>query len=188
MNCLILNYTDFILDYASQSVILLSVQNWIFIAVTAFLMTFLMAYLAGKRYIRKTQAVAWILFVTYLSFVFISTVYARNDAGVYQYRLQPFWSYREVFRAGRIDLLVENFLNVLLLLPIGILFPALSRKIKFRHTVALTAVISYTIEFSQLFLRRGLFELVDDPFHNVMGAVVGYCIYYVAEKKDKCFS
>ena len=179
----VLDHIDFILNYAQQSVILLSVQNWIFIVITAFLMTFLMVYLAGKKYIRKTQAVAWILFVTYLSFVFISTVYARNDAGVYQYRLQPFWSYWEVFRAGRMDLLVENFLNVLLLLPVGILFPALSRKIKFRHTVALAAVISYIIEFSQLFLRRGLFELVDDPFHNALGAGIGYLIFLFFNKR-----
>lgn len=183
-----MSHTDFIFNYAQKSVIQLSVWNWIFIAATAFLMTCLMVYLAGKKYIRKTQAVAWVLLVTYLFFVFISTVYARNDAGAYQYRLQPFWSYREVLRAGRMDLLVENFLNVLLLFPIGILFPALSGKIKFRHTVALAAVISYTIEFSQLFLRRGLFELVDDPFHNVLGAGIGYLIFYIFCRRHLCHS
>ncbi|RHT19472.1 VanZ family protein [Clostridium sp. AM34-9AC] len=44
-------------------------------------------------------------------------------------------------------------------------------------------LISYSIEFSQLLTKRGLFELFDDPFHNVLGAIIGFTLWRMIMKR-----
>lgn len=123
----------------------------------------------------------------YLRFLVVSsTVFSRSYTGVHSYRLLPFWSYREIFHYGRMDLLVENLLNIVLLMPVGLLLPVLNRKLKLKHIILAASVMSYTIELSQLIFCKGLFELFDDPFHNILGAVIGYGMY-MGVKNWKCF-
>ena len=40
-----------------------------------------------------------------------------------------------------------------------------------------------SIEFSQLLTKRGLFELFDDPFHNVPGAIIGFTLWRMIMKR-----
>ena len=59
--------------------------------------------------------------------------------------------------------------------------------------ILIAVIISYSIEFSQLLTKRGLFELFDDPFHNVLGAIIGFRLWRMIMKdvqknlKDKAY-
>lgn len=177
-----LNYIKFSINYAKRSILLLKPGDW-FIAVSiAVVTTGVGIYLKKKNYFKHYQSMALVLLVTYLFVVFSSTVGSRPDIGIRAYRIIPFWSYREIRKNGRIDLVVENLLNIALLMPVGALLPVLSKRLKLVQVIIVSGAISYGIELSQLFFRRGLFELVDDPFHNILGAVMGYFLFYGLRK------
>lgn len=135
-------------------------------------------YLRQKR-ISKAQAMAIVLLTIYIFLVFASTVFSRVSMDSYSYKLFPLWSYWEILH-GSMSILWEDILNVILLLPAGILFPTamgndVGRKL-FRRVVLIGFLISFAIEILQLILKRGLFEF-DDMFHNTMGATIGYWVY-----------
>lgn len=54
---------------------------------------------------------------------------------------------------------------------------------KLRWVILIAAIISYSIEFSQLLTKRGLFELFDDPFHNILGAIIGFTLWRMIMKR-----
>lgn len=101
-----------------------------------------------------------------------STVLSRAPFIGPHLQLSLFWSYR----AHSTELLKENFLNVFLLMPVGILLPMMG--VNMRRTVLFGACWSGLIETLQLVTRRGLFEL-DDIFHNTLGVVIGYLIFII---------
>lgn len=108
-------------------------------------------------------AVAAILWITLLS---------RQQEAARQI-LPPLRSYLSIARGDRRALL-ENILNVLLFLPVG-LFPPILWKTKGRQVTWMALVGSLLIELNQLIWRLGYFE-VDDLLHNTLGAVLGYGI------------
>ena len=67
----------------------------------------------------------------------------------------------------------ENLLNILLLLPAGILLPGVfNREMKWWQGLLFGVMISSAIELCQLVLCRGLFEF-DDIIHNSLGCMLG---------------
>ena len=69
--------------------------------------------------------------------------------------------------------------NILLFVPFGVLIPLIwVRFRKWYKTACLAAILSLTIEFVQLFTKRGIFEL-DDIVLNTAGAICGYIIYSI---------
>jgi glycopeptide antibiotics resistance protein len=71
-----------------------------------------------------------------------------------------------------------------MLLPMGVLLPILmgcDRKNKrFGRVIFSGFFTSFTIEVLQLIGRRGLFEF-DDMFHNTLGVMIGYGIYWLVK-------
>lgn len=130
---------------------------------------------AHRHQIKIYQALASLALLVYLGVVFASTVFTRMPT-VRQYELIPFWSWYEVFIKHSRSLLVENLLNILLLLPAGVLLPIIfDRRLRPSVAFMIGALISAFIEVSQLILRRGLFEW-DDMFHNGLGCMPGCLI------------
>ena len=130
---------------------------------------------AHRHQIKIYQALAILALLIYLGVVFASTVFTRMPT-VRQYELIPFWSWYEVFVNHSRSLLVENLLNILLLLPAGVLLPIIfDRRLRPSMAFMMGALISAAIEVSQLILRRGLFEW-DDMFHNSFGCLFGCLI------------
>lgn len=66
--------------------------DWINTAVLAFVMACIVAYLRKQNRINTCQAIAFVLFVSYVFLVFCSTVFSRPYTGVHAYRRSPFWS------------------------------------------------------------------------------------------------
>ena len=105
----------------------------------------MMIYLIRKEKMNKLQAAAILAELVFLGIVFGSTVFTRTGS-VRQYELIPFWSWSAILRYHDMELLKENLLNCMLLLPAGALLP--------------------------LIMMRGLFEW-DDMIHNGLGCMVG---------------
>ena len=138
--------------------------------------------LCRRKFIFCSQAVAGFLLLLYLITVLGSTVFARMP-GKRKYQLEVFWSWKEIFHSvaqnGSIlqsQLLQENILNMLMLLPAGFLLPLVfARKIKWYQGLSVGMVFSSGIELLQLFLCRGLFEF-DDIIHNSFGCMIGVLV------------
>lgn len=135
----------------------------------------MMIYLIRKEKMNKLQAAVILAELVFLGIVFGSTVFTRTGS-VRQYELIPFWSWSAIIRYHDMQLLKENLLNCILLLPAGALLPLImNRKIKWQEALAFGVLISATIETSQLITMRGLFEW-DDMIHNGLGCVIGCVI------------
>lgn len=132
----------------------------------------ILIFLYKYRKIYLSQVIAGLLLVLYLGIVFASTVFTRNSDGIWHYELMPFWSWREVL-LGNTYMLTEIILNVILFLPIGILFPVLfHRTFRWWQGLLMGVLLSSVIEITQLVSCRGLFEW-DDMLHNGIGCMLG---------------
>lgn len=139
---------------------------------------------AHRHQIKIYQVLTSLALLVYLGVVFASTVFTRMPT-VRQYELIPFWSWYEVFIKHSRSLLVENLLNILLLLPAGVLLPIIfARRLRPSVAFMIGALISAVIEVSQLILRRGLFEW-DDMFHNGLGCMLGCLIVNAVMERVK---
>ena len=78
--------------------------------------------------------------------------------------------------------LVENIMNVVVFVPLGMLFRTALPLIKIGHVLGAVCLISVSIELLQILLNRGFGE-IDDVFHNTIGCVIGFylvkCIEYL---------
>ena len=126
-------------------------------------------YKTGLRYS------AALLLVEYIFLLFCSTVIFRTPCQARQYDFHPFWSY------DKPDLLVENIMNVVVFMPVGLLIGAVIRQITWWKALLIGCSISITIEALQFYLLRGFSEL-DDVMHNTVGCLIGYCVYRVMAK------
>lgn len=132
-----------------------------------------LALLVRARRLRRYQMVAGLVLLTYVAVVYASCVFTRTPTGRHMASLVPFWSWGEVISHRDRGLLKENLLNLVLLLPAGVLLPwARGRSMRAWELAACGVVLSGGIEVLQYVLERGLFEW-DDIFHNTIGLVVG---------------
>lgn len=133
------------------------------------------------------KKVAGLLLAEYVFLIYCSTVICRNASEeVAGCNLSPFWSY-EAIKNGREDLIVENIMNVVMFVPVGILLGSVTQKSlnarnSFLTLIARTSlivgvglIISCSIEVLQFLLKRGFSE-VDDVFHNTLGCLIGFMI------------
>lgn len=102
--------------------------------------------------------------------LFCSTVIFRTTGATRQYDFHPFWSY------DRSDLLIENIMNVIVFIPVGMILGSLLR-VKGSWAIALLigCSISVTIEALQFCFMKGFSE-VDDVMHNTVGCLIGWCM------------
>lgn len=139
--------------------------------------------LSRKHRTEKTAAlarnVAGGMLVTYLTLMFSSTVFARIKFAEHRMETELFWSYKKIYE-GYTYYLWEDLYNVIMLIPVGILFPASFGK-GIKQTVAAGFLCSVLIEVLQLFLKRGLFEF-DDIFHNTIGTFLGFGLFALCRK------
>ena len=106
-----------------------------------------------------------LLLIEYVFLIFCSTVIFRPTGETSQYDFHPFWSY------DRPELLVENIMNVIVFIPVGMI------RVKGSWLVALLigCSISIAIESLQFCFMKGFSE-VDDVMHNTVGCLIGWCM------------
>lgn len=143
-----------------------------FLAVVISAIVYSLVQTEGKR------KALWALISGYLFLIVSSTILNRSGSDQFEYNLKPFWTYYEIakgtWRAKRF--LEELLLNIVMLIPIGVIIPCLVKRQKLIITIASAAGISLLIELLQLVTKRGLFEF-DDIIHNTLGAIIGYGVY-----------
>lgn len=128
-----------------------------------------------RKQLKIRQGLSMLILIIFMSIVFGSTVFTRTST-ISRYKLIPFWSWYEVFVNHSRSLLIEIILNMILLLPVGFLLPAIfDRRVRPSVGFLVGVIISAVIEASQLIFRRGLFEW-DDMIHNGFGCMVGCLI------------
>ena len=123
---------------------------------------------------------SFILFIIYLLHVYGSTVFSRLPSKRIC-KLEVFWSWKEILNSmnttyPKYELFLENILNVIMLLPLGIFLPLVyGKKIDWKVGLLIGFCISFSIELMQLILCRGMFD-VDDIIHNSLGFLIGIVI------------
>ena len=94
----------------------------------------------------------------------------------------PFWSYFAYFRGEDDSLLIENIMNVVVFVPIGLLAGLASRSMNWIKALSLGLCISIPIEVLQFSFEKGFAEL-DDVMHNTLGCVIGYGVSRLLYKR-----
>ena len=81
----------------------------------------LVVFIAWKGFKTGLWYSAALLLIEYIFLLFCSTVIFRPTSETRQYDFHPFWSY------DRPDLLIENIMNVIVFIPIGMILDSLLR-------------------------------------------------------------
>ena len=125
-------------------------------------------FIAWKGFKTGLRYSAFLLLVEYVFLLFCSTVIFRTPGETRHYDFHPFWSY------DRPELLIENIMNVIVFIPVGMILGSLLR-VKGSWLVALLigCSISVTVEALQFWFMKGFSE-VDDVMHNTVGCVIGW--------------
>jgi len=92
-----------------------------------------------------------------------------------------FYSFVKDIQDGRLRISGNFIGNIILFIPVGVLFPLTGDEHKCVKTGFVALCFSIIIEIIQLVSHRGYFE-VDDLILNTLGAVMGYGIYRVVMK------
>lgn len=117
-----------------------------------------------------------LLLAEYVFLLFGSTVLFRYESdAISGHNFQLFWSYRAYLSGENPNFLVENIMNVLVFMPVGILIGTQLSQKGWLVALLVGAGISVSIESLQYFLRRGFSE-VDDVVHNTIGCILGYIL------------
>lgn len=110
-----------------------------------------------------------LLLIEYIFLLFCSTVIFRPTGEARQYDFHPVWSY------NRPELLVENIMNVVVLIPVGMLLCVAFKQMTWWKALLIGCSISITIEALQFWFMKGFSE-VDDVMHNTVGCLVGWLV------------
>jgi len=111
-----------------------------------------------------------LLLFEYISLIFCSTVFFRKVSKVHAFDLTPFWSYSQP------ELLVENVMNMVIFVPVGLLMGAAFRSMTWKMVMVIGLGLSIGIEVLQFVFKKGFSE-VDDVMHNTLGCAIGYGVW-----------
>ena len=129
----------------------------------------LVLFSAWKGFKTGLRYSAVLLLVEYIFLLFCSTVIFRTSGDTRQYDFHPFWSY------SRPDLFVENIMNVVVFIPVGLLLGIAFKQVSWWKALLIGCSISVTIESLQFWFMKGFSE-VDDVMHNTLGCILGYIL------------
>lgn len=150
----------------------------IFIAAFVLLYIFFMHWLNVKFLNKLRQPAALISLAVELVAIASFTLLFREAGSYHTYELELFWSYRLWIFGKNIALGMEILNNILLFFPLGFVLTDALKKCPFWAVLLISGAISCTIEFSQFYFKIGLFEF-DDIFNNVLGALIGWCVFHI---------
>ncbi len=115
------------------------------------------------------KLIARLILIVYVFLFYSTTVLYRPIFESRKYNFTLFWSY------SNSELLVENLMNVLIFIPVGLLIGMGFSKWSWWKAISLGCLCSISIEALQFAFKRGFCEL-DDVIHNTLGCVIGFGI------------
>lgn len=159
------------IDYLGNTLAIVKHRDIIFIILFALAPALVCIMLCTRRKMKVKNAVFTVLLSSYIAFVLTITLIERIPSPYPKYMSEPFWSYKLIYQGSK-GLLIEDILNVVLFIPIGIFVSALVKKYRLLTAFFAGTAFSSMIELSQLITHRGLFEY-DDIIHNTLGSITG---------------
>lgn len=124
------------------------------------------------RFRKAYKSIALLALIHYIVLIYCSTLLFRSENDVKRFNFTPFWSYE------RPDMLVEDVMNMLVFVPVGLLLGASYRDVKWWKVLLIGVGLSLPIEILQLIFMRGFSE-VDDVINNTLGCMIGYGLYSI---------
>lgn len=130
--------------------------------------------LKGSKSLSKRKVMIWFCLIGYIIMV-IGVTFINRGARIYgDTNLHLFSSYREAWNSFSVATWRFIYLNIFMLVPLGILLPLLNKRFqKLPCLVGAAVLMTLMIETTQLVTGYGIFDL-DDIFNNVLGAIIGY--------------
>lgn len=130
--------------------------------------------LKGSKSLSKRKVMIWFCLIGYIIMV-IGVTFINRGARIYgDTNLHLFSSYREAWNSFSVATWRFIYLNIFMLVPLGILLPLLNKRFqKLPCLVGAAVLMTLMIETIQLVTGYGIFDL-DDIFNNVLGAIIGY--------------
>lgn len=118
-----------------------------------------------------------VVLILWGALVSYATVFSREGGVTGAPNLIPFHSYREVNSGGSWEILLSNYMNILLFFPAGMLMTAaLPGKRHWLCRLLLAVIFFFTfsacLEYAQYRFGLGRTE-IDDVIHNALGALLG---------------
>ncbi len=164
--------TSFLLDYANR--LFRNFPHEVYEGVVSILCIGSVAFFVWKGLKKGIRYAALLALIEYLLLLFCSTVFLRETKEIREYNYHPFWSY-EAMEKNPDFIMAENIMNVVVFVPVGLLFGIAFNGMKWWVAILLGMAISFGIELLQLLFLKGFSEL-DDVIHNTIGFVLGYMI------------
>ena len=109
----------------------------------------------------------------YLLLLYSTTVIFRSQRPLRVYEVQPLYSY--FHDSANHYLMIDNILNVVAFIPVGLLLPICWRRIQWWKILSIGCCLSLSIEVFQYVFMKGNAN-VDDIMHNTLGCLIGYGI------------
>ena len=119
-------------------------------------------------------------FVIYVLILLYVTIFSREPFAERHIMLSFLWEYRLAL-AGSMSWVLQILNNIILFVPMGVLYGELSRKRTWWRALLLGAGTSAFIEGMQFVLKAGLCE-TDDVFNNTIGMMLGYIFWLFCGK------
>ena len=157
---------------------LLRIPDYVFQMLASVICLGIVVLLSWKGLRRGIVLAGRLLLVEALFIIYSSTIIFRPINNEKTYDFTPFWSYKAILD-GESFLLVENMMNVLVFIPIGLLIGMGFPKCTWWKAIGVGCLISVSIELMQFTFRRGFCEL-DDVIHNMLGCAIGWLLTQVS--------
>ena len=144
----------------------------VFEGLTSIVCIGMVTFIAWKGWKTGIRLTSVLLLVEYVFLMFCSTVFFRVASQSRMCDFHPFWSYKAI-QEGRVELLQENFMNVVVFVPVGLLLGIAVKKMTWWKALLISCSISISIEALQFWFMKGFSEL-DDVMHNTVGCLIGW--------------
>jgi glycopeptide antibiotics resistance protein len=135
----------------------------------------------------KTNNLMKVVFVIYLLVLIKLTIFRPYHFTSASINLVPFKTILMYLKGLLpLNIAVRNLAgNILVFLPMGMLLPAITNKLRSYKKIAICSVLlSLSIELTQLLLKVGSFD-IDDLILNTLGGILGYTLVMIAVKLSR---
>ncbi len=156
----------------------------------ALLAVVLLYFLRGDRgsfrdYLRARKTVWRGMLVLYFAFLFCAAFWDRGQFDSTWYSISLFASYREAVISGDPIQWLNIVLNILLFVPLGLLFASRSCPWReWRQAIPAGFAVSVLVELLQYLTKTGIAD-IDDVLNNGTGFLVGYFFWlFMLSKRD----
>lgn len=127
-----------------------------------------------KKWISVSMLTGYVIIVLFYTVIFRPTETQRA------FNFMPFWSYM-ANKPEMTPIYLEKLMNVVLFVPLGLLGGYVFNSDKIIKSIVFCICFSISIEILQFIFKKGFSE-TDDVLHNVLGGIIGYCLYRFIRK------